>query len=55
MILTSLMLYTIAAWCYKKRERDEVVNVQQMIEKVHEKYMKLTEEDANEMQGAISA
>ena len=55
MILISLMLYTIAAWCYKKRERDEVVNVQQMIEEIHEKYMKLAEEDTNEMQGAISA
>ena len=55
MILISLMLYTIAAWCYKKRERDEVVNVQQMIEEIHEKYMKLAEEDTNEMQGALPA
>ena len=44
MILISLMLYTIAAWRYKKRERDEVVNVQQMIEEIHEKYAKLDAE-----------
>ena len=38
-----------------KRERDEVVNVQQMIEEIHEKYMKLAEEDTNEVSGGIPA
>ena len=40
MIVISLMLYSFAAWHYKKRARDEVVNIQHMIEEIHAKYIR---------------
>ena len=39
--LVSLLVYTIAVRKYKNRERDEVVNIQQMIEDVHERNLNL--------------
>ena len=39
-IVISLMLYSFAAWHYKKRARDEVVNIQHMIEEIHAKYIR---------------
>ena len=40
MIVISLMLYSFVAWHYKKRARDEVVNIQHMIEEIHAKYIR---------------
>ena len=39
-IMISLMLYSFAAWRYKKRARDEIINIQHMIEEIHAKYIR---------------
>ena len=44
-ILLSLLLFTWTARSYKNRQRDEVVNIQRMIEDIHEKYIHLQEEE----------
>ena len=43
-ILVSLLLYSWVSRWYRYRERDEVVNVQQMIEDIHERNLDLEEE-----------
>ena len=50
MILVSLMLYSWVARWYKYREREEVVNVQQIIEVIHERNLDLAEEYEEEQQ-----
>ena len=43
-MLVSLLLYSWVSRWYRYRERDEVVNVQQMIENIHERNLDLEEE-----------
>ena len=49
-ILVSLLLYSLVARWYRYRERDEVVNVQQMIEAIHERNLDLEEVYEEEQQ-----
>ena len=44
LILVSLVLFSCASRCYRYRQRDEIVNVQGMIEDTHEKWLDQEEE-----------
>ena len=39
LILVSLVLFSLVSRCYRYRQRDEIVNVQGMIEDVHERWL----------------
>ena len=44
LILVSLVLFSCMSRCYRYRQRDEIVNVQRMIEDTHEKWLDQEEE-----------
>ena len=44
LILVSLVLFSCVSKCYRYRQRDEIVNVQGMIEETHEKWLNQEEE-----------
>ena len=44
LILVSLVLFSLVSRCYRYRQRDEIVNVQGMIEDVHERWLDQEEE-----------
>ena len=44
LILVSLVLFSCVSRCYRYRQRDEIVNVQGMIEDVHERWLDQEEE-----------
>ena len=52
LILVSLVLFSCISRCYRYRQRDEIVNVQGMIEDTHERWLRQEEEYMQE-QGAF--
>ena len=48
LILVSLVLFSCVSKCYRYRQRDEIVNVQRMIEDTHERWLDQEEEYVQE-------
>ena len=54
LILVSLVLFSCVSRCYRYRERDEIVNVQGMIEDTHDKWLDQEEEYMQERRAILS-
>ena len=54
LILVSLVLFSCVSRCYRYRQRDEIVNVQGMIEDTHEKWLDQEEEYMQERRAILS-
>ena len=54
LILVSLVLFSCVSRCYRYRQRDEIVNVQGMIEDTHDKWLDQEEEYMQERRAILS-